>query len=75
MFMILKCCLTYWLYLYIRGVGCKVMYVLRVCVIKTRTHTPRVGTAASVGATRAHPATGPLASIPFEIFLISAIFL
>ena len=63
------------LYLYIRGAGWKVVYVLRVCMVKTRAYPPRVGTAATVGAIRVRVAIGPLASVSFEIFLTPVIFL
>ena len=72
--MMLKRYLTYWLYLYIRGMGCEDVYVLRVRGSGTRTHAPRTGTAANVGATRARSAVEPLASIPFKIFLTPAPF-
>lgn len=60
------------LYLYIRGVGCKSVYVLRVRVVKTRPHAPRVGTAVSVGASRQQTDIDPLASVSFKIFLVTA---
>jgi len=72
MFTMLKRYLTYWLYLYIRGVGCKIVYVLRVRMVKTRPYPPRIGTAVNVGATRARSAIDPLASISFKIFLTPA---
>lgn len=63
------------LYLYIRGAGVKIVYVLRVCMVKTRPHAPRRGTAVSVGAGRQQTDIDPLSSVSFEIFLIRVTFL
>jgi hypothetical protein len=56
---------------YIRGLGVKIVYVLRMCIRDTRIYAHRTGNAINVGAMRGRIDIDTLLIISFEIFLVT----